>query len=222
MVVRLPYDWIRGLTHCVLLTRHGVEDLDHHWLRKWIVACSAPSHWLYQWIIIKRALGNTFQWNFNCHSTVFIQDNALAKYRPFCLGFNMITRLPEDEAANDTTGDNINLLGKFYIKTIFKHCSMCTGCCPVIKLHRINDPTMFNTLRPRQNGRHFADDILKCIFLNENVWIPNNIPLKFVPKGPINNNPGLVQVMAWCRPGDKPLSEPMTVRLPTHICVTRP
>ena len=28
--------------------------------------------------------------------------------------------------------------------------------------------------------------------------------------------------MAWCRPGDKPLSEPMMVRLPTHVCVTRP
>ena len=25
------------------------------------------------------------------------------------------------------------------------------------------------TLRPRQNGRNFADDISKCIFLNENV-----------------------------------------------------
>ena len=79
-----------------------------------------------------------------------------------------------------------------------------------------------NTLRPKQNGRNFADDILKCIFLNENVWIPNKISLKFVPKGPINNNPALVQVMAWRRPGDKPLSEPMVVRLPTHICVTRP
>ena len=28
--------------------------------------------------------------------------------------------------------------------------------------------------------------------------------------------------MAWRRPGDKPLSEPMVVRLLTHICVTRP
>ena len=26
-----------------------------------------------------------------------------------------------------------------------------------------------NTLRLRQDGRHFPDDILKCIFLNENV-----------------------------------------------------
>ena len=28
--------------------------------------------------------------------------------------------------------------------------------------------------------------------------------------------------MAWRRPGDKPLSEPMVVILLTHICVTRP
>ena len=80
----------------------------------------------------------------------------------------------------------------------------------------------FNTLRPRQNGRHFADDIFKCIFLNENIWIPIKISLKFVPKGSINNIPALVQIMAWRRLGDKPLSEPMMVRLPTHICVTRP
>ena len=48
------------------------------------------------------------------------------------------------------------------------------------------------------------------------------ISLTFVPKGPINNIPTLVQVMAWHRPGDKPLSEPMVVNLLTHICVTRP
>ena len=79
-----------------------------------------------------------------------------------------------------------------------------------------------NTLRPRQNGCHFADDIFNCIFLNENVWIPIEISLKFVPKGPIKNIPALVQIMGWRRPGDKPLSEPMMVSLPTHICVTRP
>ena len=79
-----------------------------------------------------------------------------------------------------------------------------------------------NTLRPRQNGRHFSDDIFKWIFLNENVWISINISLKFVPRGPINNILTLVQIMAWRRPGDKPLSEPMMVRLPTHICVIRP
>ena len=69
-----------------------------------------------------------------------------------------------------------------------------------------------NTLRPRQNGRHFQDDIFKCIFLNENLWISIQISLKFVPKGPINNIPALVQVMAWHRSGDKPLSDPMMVK----------
>ena len=46
--------------------------------------------------------------------------------------------------------------------------------------------------------------------------------LKFVPKGSINNIPALVQIMAWCRSGDKPLSEPVRESLLTHICVTRP
>ena len=134
-----------------------------------------------------------------------------------------------------------------------------------------------NALRPRQNRRHFADDIFKCISVNENVWIPikiseiaggirltslywtadlpasSNSSLlktltqwgpekiaaifqtifsnvfssmkmyspKFVSEVRINNIPALVQIMASRRPGDKPLSEPMTVSLLTLICVTR-
>ena len=38
----------------------------------------------------------------------------------------------------------------------------------------------------------------------------------------INNIAALVQTMAWRRPGDKPLSEPMMVGLLMYICVTRP
>ena len=79
-----------------------------------------------------------------------------------------------------------------------------------------------NTMRPRQNGRDFADDIFKCVFLGEIVWFSIIISLNFVPKGPIDNIPALVQIMAWRRPGDKPLSELMMVSLQTHICVTRP
>ena len=73
-----------------------------------------------------------------------------------------------------------------------------------------------NTLRLRQNGRHFADDIFKCIFFNENGFISINISLKFVSKVQINYIPALVQIMAWRRPGHKPLSEPMMVSLQTH------
>ena len=79
-----------------------------------------------------------------------------------------------------------------------------------------------NSLRPRQNGRLFADDTFKRIFLNENIRISTKNSMKFVPKGLINNIPALVLIMAWRRPGDKPLSEPMLVRSLTHICVTRP
>ena len=75
---------------------------------------------------------------------------------------------------------------------------------------------LFNTLRPRQNGRRFAGDVFKYIFLNENVWISLKISLKFVPKVPINNIPALVQILAWRRSGDKPLSEPMVVSLLTR------
>ena len=79
-----------------------------------------------------------------------------------------------------------------------------------------------NTLRPWQNGRYFADDIFKCIFLNENARISLKISLKFVPKVWIDNIPALVQMMAWRRPGDEPLSAPRMVSLLMHICVTRP
>ena len=85
-----------------------------------------------------------------------------------------------------------------------------------------NKKYSINTLRPRQNDRLFAGDTFKHIFLNENNKISIKISLKFVPKGPINNIPAMVQIMAWRRPGDKPLSEPMVVSLLTHICVARP
>ena len=67
---------------------------------------------------------------------------------------------------------------------------------------------------PLFSRRHF-----KCIFFNENVRISIKISVKFVPKGPINNIPGLVKIMAWRQPGDKPLHEPMMVSLLTHMCV---
>ena len=71
-------------------------------------------------------------------------------------------------------------------------------------------------------GRDKMAAMFKWISFNENVWISIEVSLKFVPKGPINNIPTLVQIMAWPRPGNKPLSEPMMVSFLTHICVTQP
>ena len=114
-----------------------------------------------------------------------------------------------------------------YMYINVQHTDICTYTeCKSsdVEIHSLapGDVAMVNTLRPRQSGHHFADDIFKWIFLNENVWISINISQNFVAMGPINNITKLVKVMAWRRSGDKPLSEPMMVRLPTHICVTRP
>ena len=59
------------------------------------------------------------------------------------------------------------------------------------------------------NGRHFADDIWRCILVNEYFSILIKISLKFVPEDPIDNEAALVQVMAWHRTDVKPLPEPM-------------
>ena len=52
--------------------------------------------------------------------------------------------------------------------------------------------TYLNSSPPGQNGLHYADDIFRCLFLNEKFCILIKILMKFVPKGPINNNPALV------------------------------
>ena len=64
-------------------------------------------------------------------------------------------------------------------------------------------------MRQKQNGRHFADGIYKCILLYEWYGILVQIWLKFVPRVLFDNKSALVQIMAWHHTGYKPLSEPM-------------
>ena len=65
-------------------------------------------------------------------------------------------------------------------------------------------PTEKNTSRIAQNGLHFADDISKRIFLNENIWNSIKISLKFDHKAVFQNKSPLVHVMVCHRIGDKP------------------
>ena len=51
-----------------------------------------------------------------------------------------------------------------------------------------------------------ADDIFKCIFLNENDKTPIQISLKFVHRTPADNAPALVQVMARRQTGQKAIT----------------
>ena len=74
----------------------------------------------------------------------------------------------------------------------------------------MNISCLLNTsFPPGQNGHHFTDDIFKCIFMNEKFHILIQISLKFVLNIPIDSKSAMVQVMAWRRTGDKPLTEPM-------------
>ena len=74
-------------------------------------------------------------------------------------------------------------------------------------------------------GRDKTVSTLQPTFFNTFSWKKMDafrISLRFVSQGPIKNIPALWHKIAWRGPGNKPLSEPMMVRLPTHICVTRP
>ena len=71
----------------------------------------------------------------------------------------------------------------------------------------------FNSSPLEQNGRHFADDVFKYIFVNEKFCIVSQISLEFVPCGPIVKNSALVQVMAWRRTGNNSLPEPILIQL---------
>ena len=70
---------------------------------------------------------------------------------------------------------------------------------------------MFNSSPLDKMAASFADDIFKCIFLNENDRIPIQISLKLVPRSAIDNEPVLVKVLAWRRTGDKPLTGPIMI-----------
>ena len=62
-----------------------------------------------------------------------------------------------------------------------------------------------------KNGHHFADDIFKRIFFDDNFLILNKLSLKYIHHDLIDNLAALVQIMAWRQTGDRPLSEAMSV-----------
>ena len=73
-----------------------------------------------------------------------------------------------------------------------------------------------NTLRPIKNGRYFADDTFKRIFLNENVIFLSKFHWSLFLRVQLTIS------IIGSENGDKPLSELMMVKIRTHICVTWP
>ena len=91
---------------------------------------------------------------------------------------------------------------------------MPNGCQSVSDNDARRHQPLLNLSIPGQNGRRFADDSFRCIFVNENFvfWLKFLCSLFL-----IGNNPALLWIMAWRQPDDNPLSEPMTVSLRTYI-----
>ena len=119
------------------------------------------------WSIVNYNLRNTFQWNLDLNLIISIQEPPFWKHPVQHIGHLIATSV-------------------CYISS--------TQVLIYILLMVV---ALVNTLSPRQNGRHFPDDVYKWIFLNESVWISIKMSLKFVPGGPINNIQPLVQIMAY-------------------------
>ena len=131
----------------------------------------------------------------------------------------MCPSLYEDRFQIPATGQcwckNVFMWNKFAMMIGFQRMSfkVATDIWRDISLHFKN----VNTLRWRQNGCYFQVHFLEWKCMNS-----INVSLKFISKCPINNIPVLVHIMAWHRPSNKPISEPMMIILMPHACVTQP
>ena len=63
------------------------------------------------------------------------------------------------------------------------------------ELRNVKMVKVINTLRPRQKGCHFVNNIFNSIFLNENCFTFNQNSLIFFPNGSINNKSALIQIL---------------------------
>ena len=124
--------------------------------------------------------------------------------------FSLISRMSDsrEKGITHSTADSC----KYGTQTYLSPCQQMALHLKAAVLPFIYCVTMSRRVQlisPVQNGHYFADDIVKCIFLNEKFCISISISLKFVTK----SSTALVQVMAWRRTGDKPLPESMLKQL---------
>ena len=89
---------------------------------------------------------------------------------------------------------------------MFLDICLLVGSCSI---NRLTLSLCFNSYPLEKMAAILADDIFICIFVNTNDRNPLEISLKYVPRSLIANKAALVQVIPWCRTGDKPLPGPV-------------
>ena len=153
---------------------------------------------------VKTSIGNTtsaaeklYRWTFACYWA------NIMSWR--WLDYNVLMRIHNSERVNSSGHEG----GPVLLPDSKTRCSKtgtplwadpCANCY-------LMGSRWCQLISPGQNGRHFADNSVKRIFLMKKFEFFIKIALKFVPKGPIVNNQALGSIMAWRRIGDKPLSE---------------
>ena len=172
------------------------------------MACclTAPSHYLEQsWLIISEVQWHSYQGNFTRGASTISHQNPFENYIS-----KISFKFPRGQWVNTETSpwsllriQPSCILAKSPVhlyRILIHHCSPI----PCMK------SGLVDTLRSRLNGPHFACDIFERIFLIENcyIWIPI-----FFLNELIRNIRTLVQIMVWCRWGDKPLSESVMASL---------
>ena len=98
--------------------------------------------------------------NVSMNSIIICSDNGLS----FQLLFYIweIYSVKYKSKQNDFIHENI------FVDAVYK-ASICHSTQFIVDhFFIIHTSYLINTLRPKQDGRHFPDDIFKCIFLNEN------------------------------------------------------
>ena len=142
------------------------------------------SHYLNEcWNIVNWTLGNKLQWNFNQNSYIFIQENVFE---------NVVWKMAAILSQPQCVETILHCIFIFNILLFPRVIFPPTLCIAVLKAITVSPTPSPNSPPPGQNGCHFTDNIFRCIFVNEKLCFLIKISLKFIPKGPIDNNPAFV------------------------------
>ena len=178
---RLKFHW--SLFLVVQLT------IFQHWFRYWLVASSAPSNNLNQWWLHYRriyALLGLRQWVNMIYISIEYQLKFILRFQILLTSFG----------ASASGGFHLTITCHMPSVIIISGKQSARELLPKINARKHCHPWFSSrAIFTEENGRHFADDIFKCILLNENCCIFIQVSLKFVPKGPNENNSVLVKVM---------------------------
>ena len=180
--------------HCLRVSDNGNKPLPESiitWVHQWVNTLRSQQTWP---LTIVEADTFSFSWIQDLYFDSKMHLKMLSgKWQPFCLGLNVLRSEPWWSRSVMPYGvwSTMEFMGH-WVQWVYHH--------------RL---TLINSSSPGQNRHHFIEGMLKCIFLNKNIWISNKIWLECIPWGLIHSVSALVQMMAWRHPGEKPLSEPM-------------